>query len=44
MNWDALVESIREQVFTLPEETRILSGHGRETKVKEEKRYNPFLV
>lgn len=42
-DWEALVESIREQVFTLPEETRILSGHGAETRVGEEKRGNPFV-
>jgi len=42
-DWEALVKSIREQVFTLPEETRILSGHGEETRVREEKMYNPFV-
>jgi len=42
-NWDALVESIREQVYTLPEETRILSGHGEETTVGVEKGENPFV-
>jgi len=42
-DWESLVGSIREQVFTLPEETRILSGHGGETRVGEEKRYNPFV-
>jgi len=41
-DWEALVASIREQVFTLPNETRILSGHGPETTVGEEKTYNPF--
>jgi hydroxyacylglutathione hydrolase len=42
-DWDTLVESIRAQVFTLPEETRILSGHGEETSVGEEKEGNPFV-
>lgn len=42
-NWDQLVESIRTQVFTMPEETRLLSGHGPETTVGEEKRNNPFV-
>lgn len=42
-DWDALVESIREQVYTLPEDTRILSGHGEETIVGAEKRRNPFV-
>jgi len=42
-SWLALVESIREQVFTLPQETRLLSGHGEETTVGEEKSQNPFV-
>ncbi len=42
-DWDALVESIQAQVFTLPDETRILSGHGPETRVGEERRGNPFV-
>jgi len=42
-DWDALLESIRTHVFTLPEETRILSGHGGETTVGEEKRWNMFV-
>jgi len=42
-DWDALVESIRSQVYILPEETRLLSGHGPETTVGEEMRGNPFV-
>jgi len=42
-DWQSLVESIREQVFTLPDGIRILSGHGGETSVGVEKRTNPFL-
>jgi glyoxylase-like metal-dependent hydrolase (beta-lactamase superfamily II) len=42
-NWESLVVSIRKQVFTLPDETRILSGHGGESTVVEEKRGNPFV-
>ncbi len=42
-DWEKLVESIRKQVYTLPEETQILSGHGEETRVGEEKRKNPFV-
>jgi glyoxylase-like metal-dependent hydrolase (beta-lactamase superfamily II) len=42
-DWDTLMRSIREQVFPLPEATRILSGHGPETTVGEEKRTNPFV-
>jgi hydroxyacylglutathione hydrolase len=42
-NFDALVDSIRTQVFTLPDPTRLLSGHGPETSVAQEKRTNPFV-
>jgi glyoxylase-like metal-dependent hydrolase (beta-lactamase superfamily II) len=42
-NWETLEKSIREQVFTLPDETRLLSGHGPETTVGEEKKFNPFV-
>lgn len=43
-NWEQLVESIRMQVFTLPDETRLLAGHGPETTVGEEKMNNPFVT
>ena len=42
-NSSDLLTSIQTQVFTLPERTRILSGHGPETSVAEEKKYNPFV-
>jgi glyoxylase-like metal-dependent hydrolase (beta-lactamase superfamily II) len=42
-NWDALVKSIRELIYTLPDNTRLLSGHGPETTVGEEKLNNPFV-
>jgi len=42
-DWEALERSIRTQVFTLPNETRILPGHGESTTVGEEKSHNPFV-
>ena len=27
-DWETLVKSIKEQIFTLPDDTRLLSGHG----------------
>lgn len=42
-DWDALMKSIQEQIFTLPDETRLLSGHGPVTTVGEEKLNNPFV-
>ena len=38
-----LLKSIREQLLTLPDDTRILSGHGPETTVARERESNPFL-
>ena len=42
-DWNQLVASIKTQVFTMPDETRLLSGHGPETTVREEKMNNPFV-
>lgn len=42
-DWDTLVNSITTQIFNLPDETRLLSGHGPETTVGQEKRSNPFV-
>lgn len=40
---DRLVRNIREQLFTLPDETRVLPGHGPATTIGREKSANPFL-
>ncbi|GAB4482526.1 MAG: MBL fold metallo-hydrolase [Anaerolineales bacterium] len=42
-DWQSLVTSIRRQIYSLPEETRLLSGHGPATTVGEEKVSNPFV-
>ncbi len=42
-DWETLVHSIHTQVFTLPDTTRLLPGHGPETTVGEERRFNPFV-
>jgi len=42
-DYDTLIDSIRSQILSLPDETRLLSGHGPETTVGREKSYNPFL-
>jgi hydroxyacylglutathione hydrolase len=42
-NYDTLIESIHSQVLTLPDDTRLLPGHGPESSVGAEKVYNPFL-
>jgi hydroxyacylglutathione hydrolase len=38
-----LLKNIREKIFTLPDETLILSGHGPVSTVEREKQYNPFF-
>ncbi|PKO18229.1 MAG: MBL fold metallo-hydrolase [Chloroflexi bacterium HGW-Chloroflexi-10] len=38
-----LIRSIKDQVFSLPANTRLLSGHGPETTVGFEQKYNPFI-
>jgi hydroxyacylglutathione hydrolase len=42
-SWEQLEHSIKTQIFTLPDETRLLSGHGPETTVGAEKQSNPFV-
>jgi glyoxylase-like metal-dependent hydrolase (beta-lactamase superfamily II) len=38
-----LVDSIRQQLYTLPDDTIVMPGHGDPTTIGEEKRYNPFV-
>ncbi len=40
---DRLIENIRTHLLTLPDETRVYSGHGPVTTIGEERRGNPFL-
>lgn len=42
-NMNRLLNSIKAQIFTLPDETVILPGHGPSTTVKNEKAANPFF-
>lgn len=37
-----LIRSIKEKLFVLPDETKVYPGHGEETSIGEEKKYNPF--
>jgi glyoxylase-like metal-dependent hydrolase (beta-lactamase superfamily II) len=42
-NFDTLIDSIRNQLFVLPNETVVYSGHGPQTTIGYEKTHNPFL-
>lgn len=39
---NALAASMRDRVMTLPDDTRVLPGHGPETTVGQERNANPF--
>jgi hydroxyacylglutathione hydrolase len=38
-----ILRSIREKLLVLPEETRVVAGHGDETTIGSEKHENLFL-
>jgi glyoxylase-like metal-dependent hydrolase (beta-lactamase superfamily II) len=42
-NHATLLNSIREQIFTLPDDVTVYPGHGEPTTVGYEKKNNPFL-
>lgn len=42
-NYGELIRSVKGKIFTLPDETIVLPGHGPQTTVEREKRYNPFF-
>lgn len=39
-----LIRNIRENLMSLPDETRVLSGHGPETTIGQERNTNPFIL
>ncbi len=43
-NLGDLLTSMRDQVMTLPDSTRVLPGHGPETTIGQERRFNPFRL
>jgi glyoxylase-like metal-dependent hydrolase (beta-lactamase superfamily II) len=40
---DALLDSIRSQLLTLPDDTLVLAGHGSATSIGTERASNPFI-
>lgn len=39
-----LLQSIRDKLFTLPDDTVVYSGHGPQTTIGFERKHNPFLA
>lgn len=42
-DYDTLINSIHQQVFTYPDETQFICGHGEMSTIGYEKQHNPFL-
>ena len=42
-NYEQLIQSVENKIFTLPDATVIFPGHGPATSAGTEKRYNPFF-
>jgi glyoxylase-like metal-dependent hydrolase (beta-lactamase superfamily II) len=42
-SFEVLEQSIREQLYTLPDDTRVITGHGPDTTIGREKQTNPFV-
>lgn len=43
-DYETLISSIRNRLFTLPDNVVVWPGHGPETTIGYEKKHNPFLV
>ncbi|MGD2110272.1 MAG: MBL fold metallo-hydrolase [Phycisphaerae bacterium] len=41
---ERLIRNIREHLMTLPDDTRVISGHGPETTIGRERSTNPFIL
>lgn len=43
-DYQTLIASLKNKILTLPEHTRVLSGHGPDTLIGKEKKSNPFIL
>lgn len=42
-NYHQIIDSIKNKLLTLPDNTKVFPGHGNETSIATEKEHNPFL-
>jgi glyoxylase-like metal-dependent hydrolase (beta-lactamase superfamily II) len=42
-SFQVLEQSIRQQLYTLDDKTRVVCGHGPDTTIERERRTNPFV-
>ena len=42
-DYDTLISSIKNRLFSLGDDVTVFTGHGPETTIGKEKRYNPFV-
>ncbi len=43
-DYDLLIQSIKTQILSLPDNTQLIPGHGEVTTVSHEKAHNPYLA
>ena len=43
-NYEQIIESIHSRLLNLPDETKVVPGHGPVTTIGSERRSNPFLI
>lgn len=43
-DFDTEIRSIKERLLPLPDQTRVIAGHGPDTTIAEERHSNPFLL
>lgn len=42
-SYETLIKGIKQKLMVLPDNTRVFPGHGPETTIGHEKKYNPFI-
>ena len=43
-SYETIIETLTNVILPLPDDTIVYSGHGPETTIREEKKFNPFLA